>query len=391
MLTPPIPVADHLSGRRFAGQVVACLWLASVAAAAGQEPSAVPAPDAAPMYVPDTAGGAGFAAVPTGVAADMLPSWPRWFGGASGLVMTRTLPPGAATMRPVGGLQLTTADAGATWPGGIDLRLGRWFGDRQQHAVELIYWGIFNLGSAASVTTSPPAIDAIPQAPGATIGGTAAAAFLDNAAGQQIARADVINDVEINWVYSLWERPEFLPHDRGINLMWLAGFRFFEVNDILTLTSTPGSGGLTPAEIAVATNNNIYGAQVGAKFDWLFLPRLRFNVVPKFMIGGNSITNTTSLASATGTTALFADGTAARVHSTLGVFSWLGSVDTGLAWDVTDRWSLMLGYRVVGVGNIAQADGQWPTLLASPGTLPGLSAGSSTIVHGGFAGFEGRW
>lgn len=370
---------------------MAWLWCVAGGVTVGQEPGpagGVQPPAAVPMYVADPAG---VAAVPAGVAADMLPTWPRWFGGANGLVMTRTLPTGAATMQPVGGVQLTTADAGATWPGGVDLRLGRWFGDRQQHAVELIYWGVFNIGSAASVAVSPPTIDAIPQATGATIGGTAAALFLDDAAGQQIARSDVINDIEINWVYSLWERPEFLPRDRVINLMWLAGFRFFEVNDILTLTSTPGSGGLTPADVTVATNNNLYGAQVGAKFDWLFLPRLRFNIVPKFMIGGNAVTNTTSLASTTGTTALFADGSAANVHSTLGVFSWLGSVDTGLAWDVTDRWSLMLGYRVVGVGNIAQADGQWPTLLTSAASLPGLTAGSSTIVHGGFAGFEGRW
>jgi hypothetical protein len=389
----PSTVSEHATrsfGRRLAGLVAVLLWLAAAGARAQETAPgpAVTAVESPPMYVTD---GTAFAAVPAGVAADMLPSWPRWFGGAGGLVMTRTLPAGAATMQPVGGVQLTTADAGATWPGGVDLRLGRWFGDRQQHAVELIYWGIYNLGSAASITANPATIDAIPQAPGATIGGTAATAFLDNAAAQQIGRADVVNDIEINWVYSLWERPEFLPRDRAVNLMWLAGFRFFEVNDILTLTSSPGNAALGQAQVGVATNNNIYGGQVGAKFDWIFLPRLRFNVVPKFMIGGNSITNTTSLAGATGTTALFADGTPASVHSTLGVFSWLGSVDTGLAWDVTDRWSLMLGYRVVGVGNIAQADGQWPVLLASPATVPGLTAGSSTIIHGGFAGFEGRW
>jgi hypothetical protein len=50
-----------------------------------------------------------------------------------------------------------------------------------------------------------------------------------------------------------------------------------------------------------------------------------------------------------------------------------------------------MGYRVVGVGNIAQADGQWPTLITNASSLPGLTAGSSTIIHGGFAGFEGRW
>ena len=95
--------------------------------------------------------------------------------------------------------------------------------------------------------------------------------------------------------------------------------------------------------------------------------------------------------SSSGAIATFADDSTVGVHSTLGVFSWLGSVDTGLAWDVTDRWTLSIGYRVVGVGNIAQADGQWPVLISTPASLSGLTAGSSTIVHGGFAGFEGRY
>jgi hypothetical protein len=379
--------------------LVCLVTLAALCAASGaaQEPlpqQAVPPP----MYIPDPAG-SGLAGMAPVIASDMLPDWPRWFAGAGGLVMTRTLPGGAATMAPLDGVQLTTADASATWPGGIDLHVGRWFGGRQQHAVELIYWGLYGLGSSGSVTADPPGIDVIPQAPGVTISGVPASALLQDATAQTIGRADVVNDVEINWVYSLWDRPEFLPEDRRVTLMWLAGFRYFGLGDTLTLTTTPnippvGTPELLaagPTVLTVATANSIYGAQVGAKFDWLFLPGLRLDIVPKFMIGGNAVTNTTSLAAASGTQAQFASGAPVSVHQTLGVFSWLGSVDTGLAWDVTDRWTLSLGYRVVGVGNIAQADGQWPVLIAAPDTLPGLSSSSSTIIHGGFAGFEARY
>ena len=366
----------------------AVLLLARHAPAQEPVPQPLPMP---PMYIPDPGAPGGMAGMPPSVAAEILPDWPRWFAGANGLIMTRTLPGGTAVMQPVGGTQLTTADAAATWPGGVDLHVGRWFGDRQQHAIELIYWGVYGLGTSAGVAASPPVLDTIPQTPGVTIAGTPAAAYLENAAVQTIGRADVVNDVEINWVYSLWERPEFLPRDRRVNLMWLAGFRYFGLGDTLTLTTTPGNPALGPPALSVATANNIYGAQVGAKFDWLFLPGLRFNVVPKFMIGGNAVTNTTALDTAAGNPALFASGAPVSVHQTLGVFSWLGSVDTGLAWDVTDHWTLSIGYRVVGVGNVAQADSQWPALLAAPGTLPGLGATSSTIIHGGFAGFEGRY
>ncbi|MEX0670224.1 MAG: BBP7 family outer membrane beta-barrel protein [Pirellulales bacterium] len=347
---------------------------------------------APPMYVADPLDGDTFTAMPVGVGSGLAKPWPRWFAGASGLVMTRTLPAGAATMQPLGGTQLTTADAGANWPGGVDLHLGRWFGMRQQHAVELIYWGVYNIGTSSGVTSSDGAIDAIPQASGVTVAGLPAATFLTGATAQQINRSDVVNDIEINWVYSLWDRPEFLPRERAVNLMWLAGFRFFQVGDSLTLQNGTGDSSLGGLDFDVATNNNIYGAQVGAKFDWRILPMVRLNIVPKFMVGGNSLTNTSSLVRTNGTYGTFtADGSPSTVHSTLGVFSWLGSVDTAVAWDVTDHWSLWLGYRVVGVGNIAQADGQWPTDIASPASLSGIEAGSSTIVHGGFAGFEGRY
>lgn len=368
-------------GRCFAALVVC--W---AALAAAQEPVA----DPPPMYIAEPFETA-FAGMPLPVSVGQPPPWPRWFAGAGGLIMTRTLPAGRPTMRPVGATQLTTADASADWPGGLDVHVGRWFGPRQQHAVELIYWGVYDIGSAATFSDSSATIDAIPQAPGVVIGGTPAADFLAGARGQTIARSDVINDVEINWVYALGDRPEFLPRDRLVSLMWLAGFRFFQVNDVLTLTSLPGDAALRPAELSVATNNNLYGGQVGAKFDWRFLPSVRFNVVPKFLVAGNSITNTTTLGDRAGTGAVFANGAPVRVHSELGVFSWLGSVDTGLAWDVTDHWSLSLGYRVVGVGNIAQADDQWPPVIAGPASLDGIAAGSSTIVHGAFAGFEARY
>jgi hypothetical protein len=296
-------------------------------------------------------------------------------------------------MQPVGGTQLSTSDASATWPGGVDLHVGRWFGPRQQQAVELIYWGVYGIGTTAS--TSVGGINAIPQAGGASVGATPANAFLSGAQSQQISRSDLVNDVEINWLYSLWERPEFLSSDpsrpvRPVNLMWLAGFRFFQLEDVLTLSTASATAG-SPLDFNVATNNNLYGGQLGAKFDWRFAPRLRFSAVPKFLLAGNSITNTSTLATAGGAQATFATGAPVNVHSTLGVFSWLGSVDTAVAWDVTERWSLWMGYRVVGVGNVAQADQQWPADITTAGSLSGITAGSSTIIHGGFAGFQGRY
>lgn len=348
-----------------------------------------------PIYVPDPTDMNAYAAIPQALPSDFAPHWPRWFAGATGLVMTRTLPGGTATMQPVAGLStLSTASAGATWPGGIDLHVGRWLGEQQRQGLEGIYWGVYGLGTSATVTGA--GIDAIPQAPGVVLAGSPASVFLADASAQQVARADLVNDVEINWLYRVTDRPEFPPRDTRLGFIWLAGFRFFELEDVLTQSSTsstlaPSPAGANRSLLTVATNNDLWGAQVGLKADWRIASRVRLTTIPKMMIGGNSITNTTTLSTASGIPATFASGAPVDVHSTLAVFSWLGSVDAGVAWDVTERWTLWAGYRVVGVGNIAQADGQWPSTLDAPAALGVMSAGSETVLHGGYAGFQGRW
>jgi len=199
----------------------------------------------------------------------------------------------------------------------------------------------------------------------------------------------VINDVEINWVYSLWDRPEFLPRERAVNLMWLAGFRFFQLEDTLTLQSPFDSG--NPLSLAVTSNNLLFGGQVGSRLDWRFAPRLRLAAVPKIMLAGNAVTNTSVMATESGTPAAFASGAPVNVRTTGSSFAYLGSVDGLIAWDVTTRWSLWIGYRVVGVGNIMQSDAIWPTTITSPDSLTAIDTGGETVIHGGFAGFEGRY
>lgn len=327
----------------------------------------------------------------------LLPIWPRWFAGASGLVMTRTLPTGhAVSSLPGAGVVLTTNNAAATWPGGVDLRVGRWLGASQQHAIEAEYWGIFNSGSTASVSSASDQLTATPLAPGVQIAGSPANAFLHNAQQQSISRNDLVNNIEINWLFAPGGRPEFLTeNDRRVSWMWLAGFRFFEVQNVLTMTSvagTPPPGGASDQLLLnVAINNNLYGGQVGGKFDWRFFPHVRLSIVPKMLLAGNSITNTSSMYNGSGTGATFPNGTPVNVHSTAGTLAYLGSVDTSVAWDVTPCWSLWMGYRVVGVGNIAQSDQSWPNSVTSPASLSVIHTTGSTIVHGGFAGFEGRY
>ena len=363
-----------------------------------------PPPSAAPILgFPAADGLAPPPAIPYVPGVELAPDWPRWFTGASGLVMTRTLPGGApVALSPGHGVVLATSDAAASWSGGIDLHLGRWLWASQEHGVEAVYWGAYGIGSTATVTDPANRLQAAPRAPGMTVAGSPASSFLTNARAESISRSDLVNNVEINWLWAPWGRPEFfVPGEGPVTLTWLAGFRFFELEDVLQSTSLSGSvppgatigwnGGANQFGLGVATNNDIFGAQIGGKADWHLLPKLRLSVVKKFMFGGNAITDTSTMATGNGVVGTFPGGAPAQAHGTASAFSYLGQLDGSLVWDVSRTWSLSLGYRLVGLANIAQADPSWPQSVTSSASLLHLNTNGSTFVHGAFAGFQGRF
>ena len=318
------------------------------------------------------------------------PCLPRWFSGASGLVMTRTLPPGVATSRIGTQSVLFTNNAAATWPGGVDLHVGRRFGDQHKHAFEAIYWGVYNLGSSGQVSSATNSIAATPTVVGVTLGGIDANLLLSTAGSQQISRSDLVNDVEFNWIYAPQSRGTLIDsRQRRISLAWLAGFRFFQLQDQLIFQSTSSSGSIL---LNLETNNLLYGGQLGAQCDWNFLPTMRFAIVPKFMLAGNSIASNGSLGSTSGVPATETlTGAAMLSQSKLGTFSYLGSLDTGVAWDINPRWTISAGYRIVGVGHVALADQSWPTVIDTPTSLSSINSTGSSLIHGAFAGFEAHY
>ena len=119
---------------------------------------------------------------------------------------------------------------------------------------------------------------------------------------------------------------------------------------------------------------------------------MRFAIVPKFMLAGNSIASNGSLGSTSGVPATETlTGAAMLSQSKLGTFSYLGSLDTGVAWDINPRWTISAGYRIVGVGHVALADQSWPTVIDTPTSLSSINSTGSSLIHGAFAGFEAHY
>ena len=228
------------------------------------------------------------------------------------------------------------------WGGGVDVHMGQWFGRDRRHAVEAAYWGIYDAGGD-----------------------------WDHRWVTALNESSTVNNAELNWLYS--PTGSALAGDGGspVRLMALAGFRYFG-----TAESADERFTWQPSELYRRTHSrNIFGAQIGGRFDWGFYKNLRLVVVPKLMIGGNS-----------------------RVHSRqllLGNHRWhsfshadrslalLTSLDLGISWDFAEHCGLTAGYRVLGLidaNSNPGSYGYWPT-----------TSTNNMLIHGTFIGLEGRF
>ena len=64
----------------------------------------------------------------------------------------------------------------------------------------------------------------------------------------------------------------------------------------------------------------------------------------------------------------------------------MGEIDTGLSYSFWNNWRAFIGYRVVGVANVALADNQFLPFLADTQGFSEVKQNGSLILHGTFMG-----
>ncbi len=317
-----------------------------------------------------------------------------WFGAVGGLVMGRnranpywtTFETGVNTNQ-----LMNTQNAGANWAGGGMITLGKWWCGCgcAGFGVAFTYWGLAPMTGFASITDPNNAlstpINLNTQTGSVLIGANPASFFFDSAHEQTILRNDYVNNFEANLLAgNLYSMGRF-------TLIGLAGFRYFRFGESLTYGSVAGgfnfgdNGGADEAYLQFRVVNNLYGFQVGAIGNYMITQRLGVFVIPKAGIYANQMNGVTRLFSGNGINGQ-ADGVFFPIAAHKTDISFLGEIDTGFDWAFTQNLRAFIGYRVVGVANIALADNQFLPFLADTQGFAQMKQNGGLILHGAFAG-----
>lgn len=339
------------------------------------------------------------------------PSRCGWFGGLSGLIMTRdngnhyhfSVENTVATEH----IQLLdTRDADMDWSGGFEARIGRYCCCGTK-GWELLYWGIFPDRQEFSLFGADFAgpLDGIldwdqisiddPRAAGAAT--NAGAGWVDNADAHRVRRDYDFHNVEVNMLNFSGCLAQCGCAAPRFSYQWGAGVRFFRfTEDLLFSAKTTGTGtafdeGLDQLDYLVDIENNLVGGQIGGQGTYCLTSKLSLNFGAKVGLFGNHM-NHRSLIQSAGTVAYVNNGPFDnadwRINSSKNDVAMLGEATIGLDYQINCRLSATLGYRALGITGVALSSNQIPSDLRGINDAAVIDSNGSMILHGGFGGIE---
>jgi hypothetical protein len=322
---------------------------------------------------------------------------PAWFGSVTGLIMTRDRANALWTTFETNNNRnqlLSTQDADADWSGGAEIAIGRWW---CHSGIQFSIFGLDTLDGFASIRDrnnllSTP-LDLTTQTGDILIGARRAGDFFDNAREHRIERRDDVLNVEVNYLYQ-----PLMGVPSRFQVTWLTGVRWFRFDERLVFSSVAGDGavvnpggsefgnnfGIDEAYLRSRAENDLVGWQIGAWTNYYVTPRFSAFAQPKFGIYGNQINVRSHLYSGDGITAF-------DHHSNKTDVSFLGQIDVGLTYQLTNNWRIRGGYRAIAVSGIALSDEQIPHFLAAADEFQQIDSNGSLVLHGAFVGADWRF
>lgn len=179
----------------------------------------------------------------------------------------------------------------------------------------------------------------------------------------------------------------------------LHGFRWFQMRDDFMLAGydhDPQGGAPLRGDqfYNSRTRNDLFGYQVGGRWNYCATQRWNLGVGAKMGVYANNVEVDQRIGGATA--AQFMNATIADRHlvdrrSRNTVLAGLGELDLGTGLRMTDAWTIRSGYRVLAASGVATT----PSLLGHEMFSPSLSArdaaNDSVILHGAYVGTEFNW
>ena len=296
---------------------------------------------------------------------------------------------------------------GNIWHGGIEVGTGWCLGSGcgcgcpcACNALELVYWGIFPATGTAQFrddTTSTIDFGALDYN-----GANANVPFTDSEL-QRVQYSFNFNSVEANIVGNGMCGGPFgcgmcgCCNGRGGSpwgFGYVMGFRYINLSDRFLFSADPSGFGINgdPQELnyVVASNNNLFGFQMGGGLSYCVTNALTAYTIGKAGIYNNHVTQLQQVYGTAGNAVINTGAFAGQdflIRSSDDVLSVSGQVDVGGRWAFTNQLSLNFGYRVLGLAGVAIAETQvHHNEFHNVDGIRNIQSTGSFIMHGAYLG-----
>jgi len=287
-----------------------------------------------------------------------------------------------------------TNDIPLEWEWGGEIRFGRKFGRDcrtgcYRYALETVYWSTQPL-SGQLVAVGNPTVSTTLTVGHVEFAGTSAALWYDQALEHRLKRHNEFHNLELNLIrYKMCAEA-----DTVWDAHWTLGFRYFSFDENLIFSTLADPGRIPDPNVDEAfinelIENNLYGVQFGFHADHYLLRSLLLFVDTKVGLFNNHIDQLFQMYLEDGTVAdTGSSGVVGTypVHSSDNVLSFLTQIDVGGEWQISERLSARMGYRVVFMTGMGLADHQIPHFVVDVPEIADIEHNGDLILHGAFAG-----
>jgi hypothetical protein len=276
---------------------------------------------------------------------------------------------------------LSTSNLGFNFDPGLQATFGmRLCGGR---ALEFSYFGLFQ-GTASAVVVQPDA-DAFLTFPDNLVGNV----FV-NMDRVQVDYSASLNSFEINLPCCCGCCDE-CPNECGCGQVnchsweWFAGFRYLNVGEQFNiLAQRTVDGEVEEGTYNIRTNNNLYGAQLGARWRRM-RGRFGWEAGGRAGVFGNDAQQRQSV------TDFPNFPLRPSVSSSRGAAAFVGQGNLTALYRITDVWNVRAGYTVLWIEGLALAPDQLDFDFAAAQGGTQLHDGGGLFLHGVNVGLEARW
>jgi hypothetical protein len=318
--------------------------------------------------------------------------------GISGLYMNRNYE--GNRLLSTGPADLFSRDADHGNMGGVDLNLARRRANGKGWGVR--YFQLFPDSAGASVTPFPTTalfgLGAI-----GVFGGATTQQVYDVGNFHAFTRDTEIHNLEFNLLRN--GRQFMTKRNRPGVFEYLFGFRYFQFNEAWNyetetanvVSGYPGFPNPARAAYLNSVENTLLGGQVGGNVEVALMNRLNASLGAKAGLYNNRV-NTRQRVDYTSRI----DGSVSQPVVLYGPYAgqtfdegaekdevtFLGEIDLGLIYQVSQRARARVGYRAIGVSNVALAGDQIQDDFSSLGLIKDPNVDGDLLLHGGYFGLE---